>query len=1101
MSIKVAINHETHYTFDRAVKLSPHIFRLRPAAHSRTKVESYSLTITPANHFINWQQDPFGNYQARVVFPEMTTELKVVVDLVADLKVFNPFDFFLESYAEKYPFEYDALLKEELAAYLKPSEHSRLLLEWVSKISKDQKNTVDFLVYVNQLVSQAIAYTIRLEPGVQSCDETLQKKLGSCRDSGWLLVNVLRHMGLAARFVSGYLIQLAADEKALDGPSGPEYDFTDLHAWCEVYIPGAGWIGLDPTSGLFAGEGHIPLACTPEFSSAAAITGFLDPCESTMKYINRVQRIHEAPRVSKPYTETQWNDIVHLGYKVDEDLTRLGIALTMGGEPTFVSVDDMESEQWNSKADGEDKRKLAYNLATQLKSNFAPTGLMHHGQGKWYPGEPLPRWQYALYWRKDGKPLWKDASLLADIRKNYSYDLTHAKRFFQALASSLDLPESAIKEAYEDVVYYLWSEGTLPTDIDPLKYDLSKSDERKYVLELIDKGMNEPTGYVLPLAWSAEKGEWHSSIWKFRRKHLFLIPGNSPIGLRLPLSTIEHNESDEVHFEKDLFDYFEDLPPMSAEVKAKLLQDRNVRTAVSIEIRKGVLYIFMPPLTLLERYLELLSTIESIAKKIGVEVAIEGYTPPTDPRIEKLVVSPDPGVVEVNIQPAKSWKELLKNYDVLFECARNARLSTEKFMVDGRHVGTLGGNHITIGGQIPSESPLLLRPDLLRSLITFWQHHPGLSYLFAGPFVGPTSQAPRIDEGRDDKLYELEIAFKQLEIAQQNGQVPFYLVDRLLRNFLVDITGNTHRAEFCIDKLYSPDSSSGRLGILEFRAFDMPPHKHMCMVQLLLIRTLLSMFIQKPYKGKLIRWGTELHDKFLTPHYCMEDVREVIRQINEFGYEFSEDWLLPFYEFRFPVYGKVNYADIELELRMAIEPWHVLGEEAGSAGTARYVDSSLERVQVKLRGIKSERYILLCNGLRVQLYPTDVNSEYVGSVRYKAWNPFSSLHPTIQVQSPLVFDIYDLWNNRSIGGCRYYVSHPGGRSYDTFPVNSFEAESRRINRFWEMGHTPPPSSVINPTGATVSEFVSGGSQIVLEKIPLETINPEYPHILDLRQVQ
>lgn len=1104
MAIKVALNHKTHYKYDRAINLGPHVLRLRPAAHSRTPIEAYSLKIIPEKHFINWQQDPFGNYQARLVFPETTKEFVIEVDLIANMEVINPFDFFVEEYADKFPFQYDPVLKQELEIYLKPAESGPLLTKWMETIDRSPMNIVDFLVYINQKLWKDINYTIRLEPGVQTCETTLDKALGSCRDTGWLLVQILRHLGLAARFVSGYLVQLTADVKSLDGPAGPEQDFTDLHAWCEVYVPGAGWIGLDPTSGLFAGEGHIPLACTPHFESAAAVTGLLDPCESTMEYTNSVTRIFEDPRVTKPYTPEQWAVMEALGYQIDHDLDKNDVRLTMGGEPTFVSIDDMESAEWNTTADGPLKRKLSHDLILKLKDKFGKGGLIHYGQGKWYPGEPLPRWQYTLYWRKDNVALYHKPQTMADININYGFGKNEALKFADTLAKYLNLSSHYVIPAYEDILYYFWNEGNVPNNLNPREKNIKDSLERQFMAELLEKGLGETAGYVIPIEWSHTLNKWLSSTWKFRKKNLFLIPGNSPIGLRIPLDSLEYLEPEarEKFYEYDPLD---DLPPLDNYREKRNKTPFNiadeplyiVRTALSVEPRDGKLFVFFPPLSKLELYLELLAIVEAVSEHLGFPIVIEGYEPPKDQRLEKLVISPDPGVVEVNIHPAKSWRELTSNYSTLFEEARLSRLGTEKFMVDGRHTGTGGGNHVTIGGVKSADSPLLRRPDLLRSLITYWQHHPGLSYMFAGAFIGPTSQAPRVDEGRDDRLYELEIAFSHIP-TDGKGYIPFWLTDRLLRNLLVDITGNTHRSEFCIDKLYSPDSPSGRLGILEFRAFDMPPHYQMCMLQLLLIRGLVAKFWQKPYKGKLIRWGTELHDRFLLPHYCFEDIKEVCADLKEFGYEFDHRWFEPFFEFRFPRHGSVQVGSIHMEIRMAIEPWHVLGEEATSQGTARYVDSSLERVQIKVTGMTDKRHFLLCNGKRVPLRNTGVIGEYVAGIRYKAWNPPSSLHPVIEAQSPLVFDLMDSWTGRSVGGCQYHVSHPGGRSYDTFPVNNNEAESRRINRFWDIGYTPGARQ-LTPVLQPLIEFQPEGSKAILYKEPQEIIDDEFPYCLDLRK--
>jgi uncharacterized protein (DUF2126 family)/transglutaminase-like putative cysteine protease len=1133
MAIRVAINHKTAYEYDRFVSLSPHIFRLRPAVHSRTHIESYSFRVFPKDHFINWQQDPFGNYQARVVFPEKTKELRIEVEVIANMIVINPFDFFVEEYAERFPFQYRDQLRGELVPYLEIKEDGPLLNQWVDGIDKSPKNINDFLVYINRKLNQDIRYNIRMEAGVQLCEETLALALGSCRDSAWLLVQIFRKLGLAARFVSGYLVQLKADIKSLDGPSGPENDFTDLHAWTEVYIPGAGWIGLDPTSGLFAGEGHIPLACTPDYVSAAPVVGASDPCETKFSFSNTVTRIHEDPRVTKPYSEEQWAAIHATGCKIDEDLEKGDLRMTMGGEPTFVSIDDMESDQWNTAADGEEKRIRAQDLIFRLRSKFGPDGMIHFGQGKWYPGEPLPRWQYGLFWRKDHYPIWKNIRLVANEEIGKKYGWTDAEKFAKELAKHLAVSKDNVSAAYEDVFYFLWTEGKLPVNIDPFKSNLKDSSERKTLAHLLNAGLENPAGYTLPLKWNYDNGKWQSGKWILNRDNLFLIPGNSPIGLRLPLDSLPAvaKENEPQKIERSLFD---DLPALDnfhetitsryglvyehpapaekikyqereADKKKEISKEeeeteplyevRVIKTALCVEPREGIIYIFIPPMDYLEHYLDLIASIEATAEKLNIPVRIEGYEPPRDYRMERLVVSPDPGVIEVNIHPSSNWKDLVYNLDTLYEQAFLSRLGTEKFMLDGRHTGTGGGNHITIGGARPSDSPILRRPDLLSSLVTYWQHHPGLSYLFSSAFIGPTSQAPRIDEGRDEKLYEMEIAMSQVP---DRGFIPFYLVDRIFRHLLTDITGNTHRSEFCIDKLYSPDTSSGRLGILEFRAFDMPPHKQMSLVQMLLIRGLIAKFWNKPYKHDLVRWGTELHDKFMLPHYVHHDIQDVVNDLNEAGYPFQMSWFEPFFEFRFPHYGTVNIGGIEMEIRMGIEPWHVLGEEMSSSGTARFVDSSLERVQVRLKGLNDTRYVLLCNGARVPLRETGTKEEYVCGIRYRAWQPPSALHPTIGVDTPLTFDILDTWNNRSIGGCTYFVSHPGGRSYDSFPVNSYEAESRRVSRFGDTSHT---QDVLRPAPylTVIAHYIEQNRlPFLCDPPPVET-NKSYPYTLDLRK--
>lgn len=1102
MAIRVVIRHSTRYTFDKAVALSPHTIRLRPAPHCRTPIEAYSLKVSPKAHFINWQLDPFSNHLARVVFPEKSDELSIDVEVVARLDVINPFDFFIEEYAEKFPFAYEPLLAENLKPYLKQEKAGPKLAAWLKdfKVPKDM-NSAQFLFHINKTLSEQIKYNIRMEPGVQSCEETLTSLSGSCRDSAWLLVQICRHLGLAARFVSGYLVQLKADEKSLDGPSGPAEDFTDLHAWTEVYLPGAGWIGLDPTSGLFAGEGHIPLAATPEPASAAPIEGALEKCEVTFSFENQVERIAEEPRITRPYAEEDWQHALALGRAVQKELDGKGVRLTMGGEPTFISIDDMESAQWNTAADGEHKRRLALDLFERMSDAFATAPLHHFGQGKWYPGEPLPRWQYACYWRADGAPIWRDRERLAQPGEDCGYGVEDAETLCKHLAALLGVPGSCLAPAYEDALYLLWQEGNLPLGDKPEKLKLRDGDSRKALLRRLDEGaLSAPAGYVLPLSWDFSAQRWHSCQWQLRREALFLTPGDSPIGYRLPLETLSWQPltDREQHAESGLFDHAGELPDDVPQYSTVNNRNDFVQTAVSIECRDGGLYVFMPPLSALDHYLDLVARIEHCCKALKLKVVIEGYAPPRDTRLRQFMVTPDPGVIEVNIHPESDWESLVDNTTRLYAMAREARLGTSKFMLDGTQTGTGGGNHVTLGGATPAESPLLRRPHLLRSLVTFWQHHPGLSYLFSGQFIGPTSQAPRVDEARDELLYELEIAFAQ--VPDGDVQQP-WLADRLLRNLLVDLTGNTHRAEFCIDKLYSPDSATGRLGILEFRGFEMPPHARMSLVQMLLLRTLVARFWDHPYKHKLVRWGTQLHDRFMLPHFVWEDMKDVCATLQDWGYPFLLNWLRPFLEFRFPVYGRHYVQGMEIELRQGIEPWHVLGEEVTQSGTSRFVDSSLERIQVKLSGFVDERYALCCNRRRIKLTPTGKEGEYVAGIRYRAWQPPSALHPLLPVHSPLVFDIVDTWSGKTIGGCSYHVSHPGGRAYESFPVNSNEAEGRRINRFFDMGHSvgrievPAP---LQPAVQSAGVFYPEGSVPGYIEPLIEADSREYGVTLDLR---
>ena len=1145
MTIRVALHHKTSYTYDRLVALSPQVIRLRPAPHCRTPIVSYSIKVEPEKQFFNWQQDPYGNFLARLVFPDRTTKLSVEVDLVAEMTVINPFDFFLEPEATKFPFEYTDTLKAQLQPYLSVEPLSTVMKSFVGRAPRHNSGTIDFIVDMNQYVQHAVRYVIRLEPGVQSCDETLTKQSGSCRDSAWLLVQLMRNMGLAARFVSGYLIQLKPDVVSLDGPAGADKDFTDLHAWAEVFLPGAGWVGLDPTSGLLAGEGHIPLAATPDPQSASPISGGVDKCEVEFGFEMSVTRIHEDPRVTKPYSDEEWKEIEQLGEDVDRDLALGPRAFTMGGEPTFVSIDDRDAPEWNTEALGESKRRSAGVLFRRLANRFANGPLLHYGQGKWYPGEPLPRWALGCYWRKDTEQIWTRPDLIAEDDRDYGYDEDDAREFITMLCEQLQVRSDHVVPGYEDTWYYLWKARKLPINVDPFNSKLDNEQDRARLARVYEQGLARVVGYTLPLMpnySSTELTKWISGPWFLRQGRMFLIPGDSAMGYRLPLDCLPwlpQNERPQV-IELDPFAERSDLPsravlqqPMSAGTfenstsysslgVPRMLQTRGrvldhlkrsiedletvavseeeaeaaggsdrlrgpgkdraygasrdswngsngnghpsesnnwfgyeqaavVRTALCVETRGGVLHVFMPPLDRIEQYLDLISAVEATADVLSMPVRIEGYPPPYDYRVDHFKVTPDPGVIEVNLQPARSWKELVRNTTTLYEEAHQSRLSTEKFMLDGRHTGTGGGNHIVLGGPSPTQSPFLRRPDLLRSFVTYWNNRPSLSYLFSGMFIGPTSQAPRIDEARHEALYELEIACSQVP---EDGSCPPWLVDRLFRHLLTDLTGNTHRAEFCIDKLFSPDSSSGRLGLVEMRGFEMPPHERMSLTQQLLVRALVARFWSRPYREKLVRWGTSLHDRFMLPHFVEQDFNEVLDELADSGFRFEKKWFAPHLEFRFPLIGEFTLNGVSVELRQAIEPWHVLGEESNGGGVARYVDSSVERVQVLVRGMTDLRYVVTCNGSRVPLHPTGTKGEFVAGVRFRAWQPPSCLHPTIGVHTPLVFDLLDTWNHRSLGGATWHVSHPGGRSFSTFPVNAYEAESRRVARFFQIGHTP-----------------------------------------------
>ena len=1110
MPLHVALNHRTSYRYDRLITLGPQTIRLRPAPQARTPIVSYSLTVEPKPHFVNWQQDPQGNHLARVVFPERVERFEVTVDLVADMVTVNPFDFFLEPEAEEYPFAYDPTLDVELAPFRAADPAGPCMTALLAEIPRGPQHTVNMLVGVNQLVNQRVRYVVRMEPGVFTPEETLAGGKGSCRDSAWVLVQLLRQLGLAARFVSGYLIQLAPDVKPLEGPPGPTEDFTDLHAWAEVYLPGAGWVGLDATSGLLCGEGHIPLAASPAPSSAAPISGLVEQSEVKFDVAMSVHRIRETPRTTKPYDEATWQAILARGKEVDRALRASDVRLTMGGEPTFISATDLEAPEWNGEAIGPTKRRLAEQLIRRLMDRWSPGAVLQNGTGKHYPGEQLPRWALHAHWRADGEPVWRRRDLLAAIDDEGDATAVDATTFARQLAERLQVDPQLVVPAYEDIHYYLWREGRLPANVLTEASKLADPLERERLAGVFARGLGQVVGNVLPLRRVIHDGarRWQSGYWRFRSSELFLVPGDSPVGARLPLEALpwDDPETREVEVPSDPFAPRAALPARTAlpgsvsathsdreghvqryargvgqtsippaapgrgqaTARSETADFRpmpqtlpvigqeepdTVRTALTVEVRRGILHVFIPPLYEAEDWLALVAAIEDTAVETGRKVVLEGYVPPQDPRVPHFSVTPDPGVIEVNVHPAASWDEMVDRTEALYEEARQVGLATERFNLDGRHVGTGGGNHVVMGAAMPDDSPFLRRPDLLKSVVGFWHNHPSLSFLFSGQFIGPTSQHPRVDEARQDSLAELEIAFAQI---QPKEPVPPWLTDRLFRNILADMTGNTHRTEFCIDKMYAPENATGRLGLVEFRGLEMPPHARMSAAQVLLMRSVVAAFWEHPYERRLVHWGTRVHDDFMLPHYVQRDFHYALEELASVGFRLDPAWFAPHHAFRFPQIGEVSLRGMGVELRHALEPWHVLGEEPAAGGTVRYVDSSVERVQTRVNGWVEERYVLACNGRAVPLEPTDREGEYVAGVRFKAWNPPSSLHPTIRAQAPLVFDVFDRWSLRSIGGMTYHASHPGGRNYDRFPVNANEAEARRRARFSPIGHTPGP---------------------------------------------
>ena len=1077
--MRVVVQHRSRYVYPRPALLGPQTIRLRPADHTRARVESYTLTISP-EHRVHWQRDPHGNHVARVTFKagQMIDELAIAVELAIDVRPINPFDFLVDDRAKQVPFTYGD--DSELASFLDLSDPAYRMGRRTTELLKElpaRGDIVSVLVAIVAAVRARVAYVIRDEPGIWTPEETLVAGRGSCRDSAVLLVALLRQRGIAARFASGYLVQLADEGMLPDEPRGVSRDVVDLHAWAEAYVPGAGWIGLDGTSGLFTGEGHIPLACTASPGQAAPLAGTSDVAATSVEFSTAIGRIGHEPRPTTPYTEDVWRELLAAGDRADAVITRAGLELTVGGEPTYVARGEEQSrDEWNGGAIGPDKWTRGRELARRLRDRLAPGGVILHRTGKQYPGESLPRWALDVIGRRDGTAIWPDRTGIAT---------PDAKRFGEALASALGV-RAELHAAYEDPWNAIAVEAALPPGIDPTLAD--DREERRRLARVLDRGLGAPAGYVLPLARDqvarersigsageavAKRDGWRTDRWELRRGHLFLVPGDSPIGLRLPLASLV------------------DVPPQPEWADAPRLPDPRVqdaiaiadpapairagiRTAVALEVRDGELWVFLPPVTRFADFCELVGAIDRARTATELAVQLEGYAPPPSRDAYRFAVTPDPGVLEVNLPPLASAREAAELHQAVFDEALASGLTSERYLLDGRAAGSGGGNHITLGGPNAERSPWLARPALLASLVTFAQHHPSLAYLFTGLFVGPTSQAPRVDEARHDALYELELALPRLFA---DPAPPAWQVDQLLRNLLVDVAGSTHRAEISIDKLYDPHAPFGKQGLVELRAFEMPPHPRMAAAQVVLARALVAAFATAPYQHALVRWGSELHDRFLLPYYLWRDFADVLDHLGRHGAPLPSDAFAPFVELRCPLAGALAVGDARIEIRNALEPWHVLGEEATRTGTARYVDSSMERVEIRTRGLDPERYAIVVGGAELPLRAAAERDVQVGGVRFRAWCPPHALHPHLGIHHPLRVDVIDTWAKRGVAAAAYHVWHPEGRAFDAPPLTRVEAAARRAQRFTLEG--PPPW----PVQARRVEP-----------------HPEQPYTLDLRRI-
>lgn len=1096
MTLRLALTHRIENRFDQPVQCSTHWLRLRPAPHTRARVEAYSLRVEPGTHFINWLRDPYENHLARLDLPQPVTHLTLTVELILALADSNPFDFLVESFAAQAPFAYPRQLRKELAPYLVPAAGGPRLAEWFAQFDRTPRYIIEFLDHVNRRVHERIKLETQDRSAAIDIEALLARGHGAPWELAWLLTLSLRNLGLAARFVSGY--------RVVTGTSVADAAAASLHAWSEVFLPGAGWVGLDPAAAMFTNEHYVPLAGAPEPLRALPCIGYREVCAEQQQEAVTARVLAPTPS-AWPFTATVWSDMTAVGHKIEQSLQVADVALTVARSLNFVSVTEPAAPEWNTSALGPDKRRVAQALAEALRTQAAPGGVLHVGQSEHYGGEGVPRWRLSCCFRIDGQPVWRDPARLAGSTADTSTTPPDARAFGDQLARALRLPTSALIPAFEDGLHLAWRDAATPA---PAPEVLRDPTRRRALAERLSALDAEPSGYVLPLRWDDTRAGWRSGAWTLRRARLYLLPGDAALGYRLPLDSLVADDAAEQRItERCQFELRAPLAEIHNEVSARLTRievgaaevtpadahvaaDASPRTALCVQVRAAALHVFLPPLSHLEHYLELIAAIEASAESLQVVVWLEGYEPPVDHRLRRFTLEPDAGVLRLQLPETASWSEHVALLELAYQEAAHLGLSAQRLLADGVRQPVNGVSAMILGGTSAADSPFLQQPQLLRSLITYWQRHPSLSYFFTTQAGG---QAPRPDEGRAEALYELGMA---LERIVPQARTPAWFPDRILRHLLADPAGNMRRAEWRVDELYDPARASRRLGQITLRAFETAAHPQLAALQSLLVMALVARFAHDPIEAELLPWGAALHDRYLLPQPLWQDLEVVLSELTSVDLPFSRDWFAPFLDVHFPLLGTVQIGAIALELRTAHEPWPVLAEEVTAAGVARFVDSANERVQVRVTGLAPGRYILVCNGRRVPLQPGGSHDEFIAGVRYKACSPPATLHPTTAVFTELVFDLIDTWSGQAVGGCTYTIP---SRSRIAGPAAMPAGDAR----YAASGpQAAPDARTLVPwfmpqRGVAGQVLPHGSEQVTVRAIPAE---PAVGYILDLTRV-
>ena len=1076
---RIALRHRLDYRFDRPVRLSTHWLRLCPAPNTRANVTAYTLRVGPRTHFLNWLRDPFENHLARLDLPEPIRHFTLDVEILAELQPANPFDFLAERYAVNHPFDYPQQLARDLAPYLRQPAIGPITRAWLARLDGTEAATMERLTALNQHVGTTLATADDDAPGSVDTDAVLDAGTGSPRALAWLLTLALRHYGIAARLVSGYRLTGAA----------PDYHAA-LAAWVEAYLPGAGWIGLDPVAGLFTAEQHIPLATAADPLRLRPVIGYREACEETVSEDLEVITL-TARGPDWPYTDAQWTAIHATADHVDERLQHRNITLTGGTALEFTRPDHKAAPEWRTGGPGPDTLATARRLARRLRDRLLPGAAICTGQGEWFAGEPAPRWRIHCIARRDGTPVWQDPGLLDVPGRDDSPGREAVLPLANSIAQRLGLAPEDVLPAHEDQLFALWNDRQA-LEFRPDDSDLATPEARLALARHLDRAHGPATGFVLPLHRDPGSGTWLSGPWPTRRGTVTLLPGEAPMGFRLPLNGLPRTAEGRVEPPPARSPWDSDAPLSAVAGSRRALPGASVMpaTALCVERRQGQLHVFLPPLPSSDDFLHLMDAVEGAAAECGVAVHLEGYTPPTDPRLQCLELEPETGTLRITVPPAPDWRQECAWLQAVYDEAERLGLAAWTGDADlPAPAGQRAGRQL--GGQTPAHSPFLRDPGLLRSLLLYWQRHPSLSYLFAGPRVGPDGWAPRLDEVSDGHMRELALALERLPHGDCDRP---WLADRVLSHLVTDPAGDPRGGEFRLHRLYPAGAGGERLGIVELHAFAMAPHARLAAVESLLLRAIVLRLAVRPETGAPVRWGTALHDRFLLPEVLQRDFDTVLAELGDCGVRLESRWFAPWITWMFPLLADLHAGPVRLRLQPALEPWPVLAEESTGQGSFRFIDPANARFQVHLTGMTPNRHVLLCNGHRVPLQGTDRPGEAVAGIRCKVADPPATLYPGMPPVRALVFDLVDTWSGRTLGGCTYELPDTDAWSPpDVSPIADTATPGYSGSPAATRPAPPGAATAFSARGRLLPESSPGTPPVP----STPSTAPETPYLLDL----